>query len=65
MPRAWNSIKEGIAHFWQGLREWSGDAAYDKYRDCTARQGVEKALTPTEFYVERLNQKYSRPNRCC
>jgi uncharacterized short protein YbdD (DUF466 family) len=22
-------------------------------------------LTPAEFYVEQLNRRYSRPNRCC
>jgi uncharacterized short protein YbdD (DUF466 family) len=22
-------------------------------------------LTREEFYVEQLNRKYSRPNRCC
>ena len=24
-----------------------------------------KILTAAEFYVTRLNERYSRPNRCC
>jgi len=65
MLRAWNSFKQSIARFWQGLREWSGDAAYEKYRKCVASRGLENPLSPAEFYVEQLNRKYSRPNRCC
>lgn len=51
--------------FWMGLRQWSGDAAYDRYIECTNRRGVTKPLSEVEFYVEQLNQRYSRPNRCC
>jgi len=65
MRQIWKGIKEGIERVWQGLREWSGDSAYEKYRKCAARRGLENPLSPTEFYVEQLNQKYSRPNRCC
>jgi len=65
MRRTWNIIKRGTTHFWRGLREWCGDAAYEKYVNCAARKGQENPLSPAEFYVERLNQKYSRPNRCC
>ncbi|MGB7844784.1 MAG: CstA-like transporter-associated (seleno)protein [Candidatus Acidiferrum sp.] len=65
MRRAWNGTKRGMGRLWQGLREWSGDAAYEKYRKCAIRQGVERPLSPEEFYVEQLNRKYSRPNRCC
>jgi hypothetical protein len=65
MRGAWNSTKRGLARFWQGLREWCGDAAYEKYRQCAVRTGQEIVLSPAEFYVEQLNKKYSRPNRCC
>ena len=54
-----------LARVWQGLREWCGDAAYERYVRCAARQGSERVLTATEFYVEQMNRKYSRPNRCC
>jgi len=65
MRHTWNATKYGFARLWQGLREWSGDAAYEKYRECVARRGVEIPLSPAEFYVEQLNKKYTRPTRCC
>jgi uncharacterized short protein YbdD (DUF466 family) len=64
MQRMWEKLRRGLRRSWQGLREWSGDAAYEKYEECAARAGAKK-LTPAEFYVEHLNRKYSRPNRCC
>ncbi len=30
-----------------------------------ARVGETHPLSPAQFYVEQLNKKYSRPNRCC
>ena len=65
MRRAWVEIRRGLRRAWQGLREWSGDAAYEKYVQCTLRMGGGKPLTPAEFYVEQLKRRYSRPNRCC
>jgi uncharacterized short protein YbdD (DUF466 family) len=51
---------------WRGLREWCGDAAYERYlRSARTRSGTHELLSPTEFYVEQLNRRYSRPNRCC
>ena len=58
-------LKRGAAQFWTGLRQWSGDAAYERYVECSKRRGVDRRLTAEEFYVEQLNRKYSRPNRCC
>jgi uncharacterized short protein YbdD (DUF466 family) len=65
MRGCWRKAARGIARFWQGLREWSGDAAYEKYLQCASRHGSKPPLSPTEFYLSQLNQKYSRPNRCC
>jgi uncharacterized short protein YbdD (DUF466 family) len=51
---------------WRGLREWCGDAAYESYlRSKSTQSGSGRTLTPAEFYVEQLNRRYSRPNRCC
>lgn len=51
---------------WRGLREWSGDAAYDRYlRSPARRSGTCRPLAAKEFYVDELNRRYSRPNRCC
>ena len=51
---------------WWNLREWCGDAAYERYLRCaTSKSSAQHPLTPSEFYVEQLNRRYSRPNRCC
>ena len=65
MRRAWGSGKHVAAILWRGLREWCGDSAYEKYANCAARKQCKTTLSPSEFYVEQLNRKYSRPNRCC
>ncbi len=65
MRHAWKKLLRGLRQAWQGVREWSGDAAYEKYVQCSTRIGGEKPLTPAEFYVEQLNRRYARPNRCC
>jgi uncharacterized short protein YbdD (DUF466 family) len=65
MKRGLQIVKRGAVLLWRGLREWSGDAAYDRYLACAKRSSRQETLTPAEFYVEQLNRKYSRPNRCC
>ena len=65
MRRMGGGLRKAITRFWQGLREWCGDAAYERYLKCAIRGGLEKPLSPAQFYVEQLNKKYSRPNRCC
>jgi uncharacterized short protein YbdD (DUF466 family) len=56
-----------LNRFWRGLREWCGDAAYERYMSSVTRRKSPPycVLTAEEFYVEQLNCKYSRPNRCC
>jgi uncharacterized short protein YbdD (DUF466 family) len=58
-------LKARLREFWQGLREWCGDAAYEKYVQCATRRGSAAQLSAAEFYVEQMDRKYSRPNRCC
>lgn len=65
MNRAVQFVKRAARVFWRGLREWSGDAAYDRYLACARQTARNKILSRAEFYVEELNRKYSRPNRCC
>ena len=65
MNQALQMTRQALRIFWRGLREWSGDAAYDRYLACASRTTRSRILTPAEFYVEQLNRKYSRPNRCC
>lgn len=56
-----------LRHLWHGLREWCGDAAYERYLRSEARTSEPGhcALTAERFYVEQLERRYSRPNRCC
>jgi hypothetical protein len=54
-----------LRRLWQGLREWSGDAAYETYAKCAARAGEGRVLSREEFYVDQLQRKYSRVSRCC
>jgi uncharacterized short protein YbdD (DUF466 family) len=55
-----------LRRFWRGLREWCGDAAYESYlRSKATRSRSCRTLSPAEFYVEQLDRRYSRPNRCC
>jgi uncharacterized short protein YbdD (DUF466 family) len=58
-------IRGGLQSLWDGLRQWSGDAAYETYVQSAARSGEKHQMSETEFYVEQLNRRYSRPNRCC
>ena len=66
MKQAAKTTSRFIRRFWRGLREWCGDAAYESYLRSKGRQrGSGRILTPAEFYLEQLNRRYSRPNRCC
>jgi uncharacterized short protein YbdD (DUF466 family) len=59
--------RRAIRRFWRGLREWCGDSAYERYLRASGRNDVESrcVLTKEQFYVDQLNRRYSRPNRCC
>jgi uncharacterized short protein YbdD (DUF466 family) len=66
MRRASKATARLLRRFWRGLREWCGDASYESYlRSPHTRCGAHPPLSPKEFYVEQLNRRYSRPNRCC
>jgi len=66
MRGAAKKIKRLARRFWRGVREWCGDAAYERYlRSLASRRGAARVLTAEEFYVEQLNRRYARPNRCC
>ncbi len=66
MRKAAKQTKRLLRHFWRGFREWCGDAAYENYlRSETRHASSCGTLSAAEFYVEQLNRRYSRPNRCC
>ena len=60
------SMLRALRRFWRGLREWCGDAAYERYlHSVRSHEKACPVLSPAEFYVEQLNRRYSKPNRCC
>jgi uncharacterized short protein YbdD (DUF466 family) len=64
MRAAVQKIRRITRRIWRGVREWCGDAAYERYvRACVAHG--ECALGAREFYVQQLDRRYSRPSRCC
>jgi len=66
MRKVIKRTKRFLRRFWRGLREWCGDAAYERYlRSKAVHDGSCRTLTQAEFYVEQVNRRYSRPNRCC
>jgi uncharacterized short protein YbdD (DUF466 family) len=59
-------VRRALRKILRGVREWCGDAAYETYLRSTAGKDSScPRLTEKEFYVEQLNRRYSRPNRCC
>jgi Selenoprotein, putative len=66
MDRALNNIRRFVRRFWGGLREWCGDAAYERYLRASGAQRLGCArLNEKEFYLQQLERRWSRPNRCC
>jgi uncharacterized short protein YbdD (DUF466 family) len=66
MQRVAKFARRSLRRFWRGLREWCGDAAYERYLRAKGRQATEQhTLSAEEFYVDQINRRYSRPNRCC
>jgi len=67
MDRIFRIGRRKLRSFWRGLRDWCGDSAYERYLRAATKQsgGARKVLTKEQFYVDQLDRRYSRPNRCC
>lgn len=66
MGRASKNARRFVRRFWRGLREWCGDAAYERYlRSSRAQPSGCSRLNAKEFYLQQLDRRWSRPNRCC
>ena len=63
--RCAESARRTTRKLWRGLREWCGDAAYELYLRSPVTKCSSRCLSAREFYVDQLNRRYSRPNRCC
>jgi len=58
--------KTAVRRLWLGIREWCGDAAYERYVESEKRNSSQKSLLSREdFYIEQLQKRYSRVSRCC
>ncbi len=57
-------IFKTLSSLWNYLREVSGENDYSRYCRRAVAQGY-PPLGPREFYLLKLQQKYSRPCRCC
>ena len=49
---------------WNYLREVSGENDYARYRLRRELEGI-MPVSRREYYDQRQQEKYSRPNRCC
>ena len=55
-----------LRRVWRGIREWCGDAAYERYTNAQARHCCRAALlSREEFYLQQLHKRYSTVSRCC
>jgi uncharacterized short protein YbdD (DUF466 family) len=56
-----------LRRVWHGIREWCGDAAYERYAKSHAKHSEcgTVLLSREEFYLEQLAKRYSRVSRCC
>jgi uncharacterized short protein YbdD (DUF466 family) len=62
----WSRAQKLFRSFWRGIRDWCGDSAYERYLSATQKRPQQDSLLNEKtFYVEQLDRKYSRPNRCC
>jgi uncharacterized short protein YbdD (DUF466 family) len=63
----WRRARGLVRRLWRGVRDWCGDSAYERYLSDRQKHNslVGPVLTQGQFYVEQLNRRYSRPNRCC
>jgi uncharacterized short protein YbdD (DUF466 family) len=71
-------IRSGFKNFWWWFRQVTGDAAYENYLRRSAKRAARQAkcdgkcehaakgvATPEEFYLERVQRKYTGISTCC
>jgi uncharacterized short protein YbdD (DUF466 family) len=55
-----------LLSWWRVLGRVLGDGEYLRYCEHMRARHPERVLpTAKEFYLARLEEKYSRPSRCC
>ncbi len=60
MPQLW----QGLRAVWRFLLEVCGENDYERFRAKVLAHG---GTPPTrqQFFLDRVEHKYTRPNRCC
>jgi uncharacterized short protein YbdD (DUF466 family) len=59
-------IRQTVSRVWRGIRQWCGDASYERYARAHARHCCGATLLSREqFYLEEVEKRYSRVSRCC
>jgi uncharacterized short protein YbdD (DUF466 family) len=69
MRRLLNSARFHARQIWWAVRQIFGDAAYENYlrsvqRNAADGDGVAAPLSRDEFYLDSLQRRYSKINRC-
>lgn len=66
MGKGLNGLKQMLQKIWRGVRQLSGDDAYERYLE---HHAVSHADTPClsrkEFFLRREQQKWGGIKRCC
>jgi uncharacterized short protein YbdD (DUF466 family) len=70
MRRVIHSAKIRARQIWWALRQVFGDAAYENYLRSVQRSAAHGGnfavpLSRDEFYLDSLQRRYSKINRCC
>lgn len=69
MTELLTKTKRTLVSLWEGLRELTGDNAYEKYVErLQAKEPGCPLLTREEFYQQRMEKKFNdkdNPSRCC
>jgi uncharacterized short protein YbdD (DUF466 family) len=70
MRRITHSAKFLVRQVWWALRQIFGDAAYENYlqsvrRNASGAGNIVAPLSRDEFYLDSLQRRYSKINRCC
>ncbi|TXT21745.1 MAG: hypothetical protein FD134_2596 [Gallionellaceae bacterium] len=61
-----NSLQRTLQRVWRGIRQVSGDDAYERYlAHCTACHVDGPRLSRREFFLRQEQQKWGGIKRCC
>ena len=60
------TLRTLLRKWWKWLGLVLGEGEYARYCEYLRAKHPEQTLpSAEEFYMSRLNERYSRPNRCC